>query len=78
MVICAPINRDFLNRRLSVQAVKLKERLQQLDNLYTANNESSSGGSEDSGLLQTCEALQNIVHTFILSLVDYVSDQNYL
>ena len=70
-VICTPINRDFLNRRLSVQVVWLKERLQQLNSLCPTVDDDST---EDSALLHTCRALQHRVHTFILSLTNYVSN----
>ena len=73
-VICAPINRDFLNRRLSVQVVWLKERLQQLNRLCATVDDNSSGNTKDSALLRTCEALQDNVSTFILNSTDYVSN----
>ena len=73
-VICAPINRDFLNHRLSVQVVWLKERLQQLNRLCATVDDNSSGNTKGSALLRTCEALQDNVSTFILNSTDYVSN----
>ena len=68
--MCVPINRDFLNRRLSVQLVLLKQRLQELDTSCSTTDGNSKG---DANLLHACQTLQDDLRFFSLTLTNYVS-----
>ena len=70
LLMCVPMNRDFLNRRLCVQLVLLKQKLEQLNNLC-----STTGGSSkvNASVFHACQTLQDDLRSFSLTLTNYVS-----
>ena len=70
---CEPIDRNFLNRRLSVQAVQLKLQLKQINTLCENSDKDSGDGTEDLALHETCQKHRGPIQAFILNVTNYVS-----